>query len=252
MPELIPNPPRRVRLRAAMRRRWVLGLVSGAMLLLSVPILLILAISGVDPLPFADDALDEQASTTRGIVTAVEPTSVHSGSRHFTRIRYRFHDHEDREWLGAVLVDHVEVQAGSPCTVEYLAQDPELNRLEGTRRTVFGTYFGIFIGVFGLPTVALFLMWLRGVVRCRLVLREGTRAVAKITECRRLRGVNPPQLKVRYEFEDAARQLQTGSHWVGARSRLGKALDAGELRADVVYDENDPLHSRLVTARDFG
>jgi hypothetical protein len=255
MPELtaIPDPPRAVRRSAAFRTRWVLGLSSACTLVMVlVPVVVLGATEGLDVLPFVDDALDQRAVRTTARITSIEPTSMHSGGTRFVRVRFVFQDASEREHSGSsILPDTRAPSLDETPTVDYLASDPAVSRLTGSRRTTFGPVFDLLIGLVLLPAGVVFLFWLRGHMRLRIVLRDGVAGIASITECRRLGWVNPPQFSVRFVFEDARRLRHGGWQWIGARTPLGHAVGEGLRRVPVVYDPDSPRHHRLVAATDF-
>ncbi len=254
----IPAPPRQVRWRAAARAFWPAGLAGGILSICGLPLLVIALSTGIDLTSLNDMALDERASRARGEVEAVESTDLHWWSKSFRRVRYRFLDQEAQPptgLRGASLSPHDDYRAGASCWIEYLPGNPSVNRLEGTRRQAFGSITDLLLGCLCLPGIVLLLIWLRATSRLRLLLREGRGTIATIRECRYVPAVNPPQLRVDYEFRDDTRRERHGVHWVGERSELGRTLrkaDGTTARtAQLIYASETPDRSRLVCASDF-
>src|SRR5690606_28801224 len=99
---------------------------------------------------------------------------------------------------------------GDPCEVDYLLHAPEVARISGTHRNPLGLVWTVLVGFVLLPAVVLCLFWYRGTRRTQVLLSTGRRALARVVEQRPVTGVNPPQLRVRYEFDDALGRSASG------------------------------------------
>ena len=139
---------------------------------------------------------------------------------------------------------------GDSATIEFLPDESAVNRLAGERRSPSDWLSGL-IGLPLIVAVICLLAWLRGVMRARILLRDGRATTAAIVARRFTRFVNPPQIKVAYEFEDAAGRTQAGAHWVFRRSALGRAIEDGTVETLAIVDDGATARSRLVTAEDF-
>ena len=135
--------------------------------------------------------------------------------------------------------------------MEYLAGNPDVHRLAGTTRSMNTIWMPDFVGYLWLPCLVILAWWLRGVLRLRYVLSNGSEAVAEILQIRKLWYVNPSQLSVRYRFEDRYGEKRAGHHWVRHSSAKGVALRDGATQMAVVYDEMRVTLSRLVVSSDF-
>lgn len=248
----IPAPPRAVRWRAALRRRWPLGIIAIASLLVSIVVLAILASTGVAVLPFEDDALDADRAITEATVTAVEPTGMHAGARRFVRVEFRFELAERGAFSGHSFgTERDGFAVGQVHPVQYLPESPEVARLAGTRLNPLGLVWSVFFGLFFLPAIALSMVWLRGAAQLRILLATGRLTLAHVVERRPILWVNPSQWRVTYRFRDDAGGEHSASQWVGQRSPLGERLAGGVENLPVVFDPGEPAQSRLVHRDDF-
>jgi hypothetical protein len=146
---------------------WPLGALALALAIAGVVLLLV---QGPDALglPFDDLRLDDQRSTATAVVTAREPHGTD-----LVRYRYAFTDHEDTRREGASWgTGPAALADGAECVVEFLADDPDTNRLQGTRRSRSDPAVLLPLGLLLLPAVFLALLWLRGVARRRLAAAE--------------------------------------------------------------------------------
>lgn len=245
----IPPAPRLPRWHACLRRRWGLGLAGAILLLTGIVVLVILATNTGSLLPFDDLALDDRASRTSARVLGTDETAMHEGGRTLWAIRYEFTDLQGNRQRGTSYTPVPELVEGDDLEVEFLAEAPEINRLRGTLRAPFPTIAVLFTSA-GAIGIALLLVWLRGVLKLRMLLRDGAVAQARILQARPDPWVNPPQLRVDYELRVpggavAARQ------YVRRTSPLGHALASGVTSSAAIFDDDDPTQSRLVHASDF-
>lgn len=247
----LPQAPREPHLRTVLRRRWVLGLIGAVLVVSAAPILIVLAVIGIDLTPLTDDALDAEAERAFGVIESVTPSSLHVGELRYDRVEFRFEPGDGGAVHGATLAPRGRYQAGDRATIDFLPYDAQRNRLHGERRSPTGPMIPVLVGSILLPGIACLLLWLRGILRLRVTLRQGRAATARIVEARALRWVNPPQLRVTYEFDLGAGVRAQGRHCVGCRTPLGRAIDGGLDRVPVVFDDACPESSRLVTAADF-
>jgi hypothetical protein len=109
----------------------------------------------------------------------------------------------------------------------------------------------IVIGAVLGPGVVLLGLWLRGVLKLRVMLREGSLAQAKILQAKRVTGINPPHVKLRYRLPDDLGVHHEATQFVRAASVLGKFLLQQPASVLVVHDPHEPELSRAVCAADF-
>jgi len=216
--------------------------------------LVILAMDGFR-MPFADWRLDAEGvvgSTAK--VLAVRATGSHLGSQVVHEVDYTFDpgDGNVQHLTCYTLGRHYEPGAEVP--VEYLPEDHAVLRLRRSSRAESALWVPILLP-FWLGLFLLTGFWWSRVYRLRVMLRHGPAAPATLVTATPMRGVNPPQLRVQYEFIAPSGARQQGRHWVRRSGTLGQRLQ--ELRpgstipsAAAVFDEARPARSRLVAGEE--
>lgn len=101
------------------------------------------------------------------------------------------------------------------------------------------------------PGLVLLGFWLRGVLRLRVLLREGTLTKAETLEVKPVLGLNPSHLRLRYRLRDDSGQPHESSQFVRAGSALGRRLLLRPVTLPVIHDRHEPRFSRAVSAEDF-
>ena len=252
----IPSPPRPVRWRAASAHWWAFGLGVGlSLLIVTVTGLIMWLAYGADS-PFPDWALDSEPGVAEAQVTQVDDTAMNSGGRRVQQVRYTFDLGDGRRRFGFCFAEQRRFQVGRRYDLEFLTDDPNVNRLQGSYRAMASLWLPFYFGWIWIPLFVLFLIWLRGALRLRGLLRDGTAAAARILSASRTRWVNPPHLRVRYEFTDRGGERQADSHWVRVNSHLARHIaalgdDETPEHIVVIYDEVNPTRSRLACPDDF-
>jgi hypothetical protein len=250
-----PEPPRRVRLCAAAALWWPFGLtVAAALLAVTVLMLVILAQDGFR-MPFADWRLDAEGvvgSTAR--VLAVRATGSHFGSQVVHEVDYSFDPGDGNVLRNTCYTLGRRYEPGAEVAVEYLPGDHAVLRLRRSSRAE-SALWAPFLLPFWLGLFLLTGFWWSRVYRLRVMLRHGPAAPATLVMATPMRGVHPPQLRVRYEFTTSAGSRQQGRHWVRKSGLLGRRLQGLQPGAAIpdaaaVYDEARPARSRLVVAED--
>lgn len=98
--------------------------------------------------------------------------------------------------------------------------------------------------------VSLLYIWLRSGLRVRLLLRDGEASPGEVVAARRVVGVNPNPLSLRYRFESKTDGMVEHRHWLPLGSPLAQQLLAGE-QPDLVVLHDVDGRSRVVQASDF-
>ena len=101
------------------------------------------------------------------------------------------------------------------------------------------------------PGLVLMGFWLRGVLRLRVMLREGTLTQGETIQIKKVPGLNPPHLKLRYRLRDDAGHHHETTQFVRAGSALGQRLLEQPESLPVIHDHHEPGFSRAVVAEDF-
>jgi len=109
----------------------------------------------------------------------------------------------------------------------------------------------IVVGALLGPGLVLMGFWFRGVLRLRVMLREGTLTSGETIEIKKMLGLNPPHLKLRYRLRDDGGHHHETTQYVRAGSALGKRLLERPATLPVIHDRHEPGFSRAVGADDF-
>lgn len=235
-----------------MHRRWIVGLFGGLSLSTLLLISALYLSYGSDLTSFADEALDREAASVTGTISRVEETSLMIGDQGWLRVHFEFMDLEGSSHSGHSLLRATDYAVGGRCRVEFLASDPETNRLAGASRQIQAPILDMVMGWLLLPGILLFLVWLQGLVGLRSLLRDGKSTTASITNLRAYAWINPAQLRVDFEFRDHAGVAYAAWHWVAKKGALGRALfDEGLKHPEVIFDEQNPKMCRLVGPTSF-
>lgn len=112
-----------------------------------------------------------------------------------------------------------------------------------SRNLVFGAMVG--------PGLVLLGIWLRGILRLRVLLREGTLTDAEVLEVKPTLGLNPPHLRLRYRLRDETGQYHETTQYVRTGSILGRRLLERPTTLPVIRDPHEPGFSRAVDPGDF-
>jgi Protein of unknown function (DUF3592) len=202
--------------------------------------------------PVDDSLLDSGGWTVSGSITAIN--EVETGwSGVIWQIEYTFVV-KSGETHGASYTDRrtPAMRVGESCEIEYIQERPDINRIVGTQVAFFDPIASTLATVFAILGIVGLHLWLRAVLRLRIALREGRLTTAQIIEARLLRHVNPRPVSVQYRFQDNLGMEHIASHWVGAKSELGRRLlEEGPREFPVIHDEGNPDTNRLVHAEDF-
>lgn len=227
----------------------MLGLLGGVLTLQgSILLAVMLATSHGGPL-LADYQLDSGGASTEGRVEAVDAVG---GQQQSIRIRYRFRIASSPITGESFTAPPSRLTANSPCTVEFLAEDPAISRVQGTDALHFDPELWLVTQLLLVPGGLGFLFWLRGVMRMRVALREGTLVTAQVIENKLRKHLNPSQVRLSYRFRDAHEVETIHGHWVRASSEFGKWLTAEQPRhVEVIYDPDRPTVSRAIAPGDF-
>jgi hypothetical protein len=252
----IPPAPRRVRLRPLLAHRWPLLLGGFALAIVGglVTWMLFLAAGGK-----ASDQRRLDAgprALARGSVTGADAPVTWDGRQwQYTRYTWTWNGSER---IGAAFAAAGQYPAGTAVEVEYLADEPRINRIPGTLLHVDVVWLRpeTWLGAVVVPGALLLLGWLAGVFQLRHVLVHGDASIATLVEVRRVRGVLPEMLRVRYEFRDHHAVPRRGCHWVRVHSELGERLERQQTSGwfepmPVLHDRRLPQWSRILLPADF-
>ena len=201
--------------------------------------------------PSDDVRLDQEAVIAWGRIESVARARSSYRGEVQDLLSYSFENSQGHRELGRCFAPTAGTPIGQLVEVEFLAEDPHINRLRGGRIGLLSNYVGLAFWTLVLPGFALLLFWHVCVWRLRRILRQGDVAVAEVLDVRRLRLVIPDMLSVHYSFRDHHAELRTGWHWVRERSLLGEQLSAGDERLAVICDRRRPRLNRLVLPAQF-
>lgn len=246
----IPPAPRELHWDAVLWHLWPLALLGlGLAVYGGLWTLMLYFASGGKP---SDDIrLDQSAAITEGRVASVMRTGASYRGEAQDWLSYSFDNGQGHHQEGRCFARASAVLVGHAVEVEFLEQDPHINRVHGGRISLLADYVGPAFSTLVLPGILVLLCWGAAVWRLRQILRHGDVAVAEILDATRLYLVIPNMLSVHYSFRDRHAKLRTGWHWLRERSQLGERLSAGDERLAVIHDRRRPGHSRLVYPAQF-
>lgn len=254
---VLPAPPRKIRLRIVLALWWPLGLTTGAMWLLLTVAAAVLLAQDDFRLPTRDFQLDGSGQTVADAaeVTDIEDIGVHMGSRRVERVTYKTRA-DGRDRFGSSYAWSGDFKVGLRTAIDYLPEDHDVQRLNHAQWALSSTWMPTFAGWFWLPLAVLFGFWLTRVYRLRVVLRSGLEAGCEVIEAKALRWINPSQLRVRFRFVADDGQHFEGWQWLRLGTPLAQRLLALPLPAKpdgvaVIYDEVVALRHRLLGKEHF-
>lgn len=186
-------------------------------------------------------------SSTAGRVVSVENTGISEGGSDSSpgtpiyRVSYEY-------YAGPVLFSGdcygtgFSPEPGSVVTVEYVANDPAVSRIEGTRKSAIG-FWGIFVAVFPAVGLAFMGVGLMRNARTARILKEGRLARGRLVakEPTNTRINNRTVYRFTFEFEDES----GASHQVSGRTHNTHLLEDDETER-IIYDPGAPERGVLV------
>lgn len=198
-----------------------------------------------------DDALSAHGVATTAEITRIDGGEPGPRGLAPLRITYRFRSEKGLVYTGGSFSSRPGLTVGSTVPVEYLPDQPHLNRVRGGRLSLVPPLSQIFMLLFWGPGLLCLLAWLVAVFRLRRVMQEGDVASAELIHWQEIRFVLPTMIRVSYRFRDHQARLVAASHWIRGRSALGDRLRENPRRLAVVHDRLGRGPSRLVIATDF-
>jgi len=267
----IPPAPRRVRWRAVLWYRWPLALAAFVLAIYGGAFTWMLFLAH-GAKPSDNERLDRAQELGQLQHAEGEVTSLLGFGAEFPRRPAELHGQPSEHWsyhftvptVGGNLslfghcfapaVDHLRVS--QTVTVEYLAEEPQLSRIVGTRLDLLPWWVrpGLWLRVLVVPGGLCLLLWFTSALLLRHMMALGDVGVARVTAVRRLRFVVPGMLVVHFSFRDHHADERHGRHWVRVRSPLGGRLrlpdQVGE-RLPVLHGRRWPQFSRLALPADF-
>jgi len=257
-----PRPPRRVRAATALATWGFFGALCTAALVVAL-------LGGVCALgddgfrsPRDDWRLDAAAprGAALGTITAVDQDRSKGRPARYARYAFSFADAAGQQHAGvAWMVQHGK-RPGDHHGVEYLPDDPEVNRLVDGKTAYAALWLPWFSGYVLLPTLAALGLWLARSYRTWVVVRHGHAADATLLDLRRPAGngrYRRRHCRVRYRFRGNDGQDHDAVQYARLGSPLARGLQdatVGEVLRDAfaVYAEHAPQRCRLVALAETG
>ncbi|MHC5062496.1 MAG: DUF3592 domain-containing protein [Planctomycetota bacterium] len=246
----IPPAPRKLRWPPVLWHQWPIALL-GVTLALYGGLWTLMLYFASGGKPQDDIRLSQNSIQTSGQVDEIEIRKIEFRNQAQDQVFYSFQGPSGYPEKGKCFVPSGSLRPGDTITVEFLPEDPHINRAVGGRIGLLSDYVGLGFWILVLPGILCLLYWFVVVIRLRHLLSSGDVAVAEILDLRLLPFIIPNMLIVHYSFRDRTAQLCTGGHWVRERSLLGKRLGEGSSRLAVIHKRQDPRRSRLVCPAEF-
>ena len=156
--------------------------------------------------PFWNDRiLDDRGVRTDAQPFEVHPTSARINRRTVQEIQVRFTDGDGQEHIGHVGTINPAVIAsarrGTPISIDYDPQHPELLRVTGGRASLFGM-LGLMPLAFAVVGASVFVVGLLRARRSRALYRDGSAAEARVVAVERtsMRQNRRPVMRMVYEL----------------------------------------------------
>ena len=186
----------------------------------------------------------QEIGVTPGIVLKVEDTSATVNDTPVFVNTYSFRVEKlEAEYRGVAYSTGRQFESGDSVTVEYLASNPSISRIAGTRRNYFDPWLLCFLFLFPLIGLAIIVFGVRNGLKMMQLLAGGRvgLGVLKSKEPTRVRVNNQPIYKLVFDLTTDAGYSQE----VEIRSLLTSALeDEGE--AKLLYDPHNPARAVLL------
>jgi hypothetical protein len=252
----LPPPPRPLTTFAGYSTSWHFALV-GLVCALSVAVIaLIYSANGIAPVVL--DPLDGSGrtiATVPGEVTAIRATIVNTPDGKMQRVRYAFTPAVDRtgttgnETVNGETTVHPgdlgRLQEGDRVMVRHALDDPAWNRLADIEPARPSPVVQVLL-VLLVAGSTLVLLWLRAVMRARVVLRDGLETAARVEAMRPWRWLNPPHAHIDVGFCDRLGNETKATVFVAVSDPFARDA-AAALAADgprpfvrILFDERDP------------
>jgi hypothetical protein len=194
--------------------------------------------------PLDDLRLALAQTTAKGIITQVNETNSTENDVFVYEYIFTFTTKREQTITGRSYTTGRDLQNGANVTVDYVPEDPAINRIHGARSSAFSSWV-LFVLIFPAIGAALFLSAAIGGLRQVWLLRNGVVADAHIQSARST-GVtvnHVPVLQYGYEIQTAAGETATGSAKSFPSDRIGD-----EQVEPALHLPGNPFRSTLVDA----
>jgi hypothetical protein len=195
--------------------------------------------------PLHDLDLDRLADTAPATITAQRVLgSIHSGGRHPTEYRFRFALPGEQDQSGQCYAWEPLTQ-DAPVVAEYLPERPAICRLASTRRSAFETWNLLLFLLLAVVGCGLIVIGMIAIEARRQLLTNGVSAAGTVTKLEPTRFLNPPHVRVSFQFTTAEGTIHPGHTMIHARNPVLRDLAVGD-GVDVVHDRHHPERHSLV------
>jgi hypothetical protein len=185
-----------------------------------------------------------EVETTRGVVTEVEETNASENDTTIYANYYSFRvERVETEYEGVSYATGYEFSPGQSVVVEYLRRDPNLSRIEGTRRNIFGPWVLCFVLLFPLVGLSFMIFGLKNGFKANRLLVDGKvgLGVLKSKEPTNTRVNEQTVYKLTFEFTDE----YGGRYEVVAKTHQSRVLE-DEAQERLLYDPHQPTYAVML------
>jgi hypothetical protein len=194
--------------------------------------------------PVDDFRLVSSQATARGVITGVSETNATENDMEVYEYEFTFTARNERTYSGRSYTTGRQWSVESAVTVEYVADDPSIARIQGARTSLFEPWV-LFVLIFPAVGAVMFGSAAIGGLRQAMLLRYGALADARILSARPTgTSVNEvPVLNYAYEI-----QTDTGLMFDGSAKSFPGDRIGDEQNEPALYLPSHPKISTLVDA----
>lgn len=185
-----------------------------------------------------------QVETISGVVSDVEETSATENKIRVYASHYTFRVEQlEQEFPGVSYTTGPRFSSGDQVTVEYLAQNPEISRIQGARANLFGPWVVCLAGMFPLVGVGFIAVGVRKGIKGYRLLTQGRVGMGRLIskEPTHMRVNRQTVYKLTFEFKTDDEQTCQAV----AKTHLTHLLQ-DEAQEQLLYDPGNPTYAVLL------
>lgn len=195
--------------------------------------------------PLDEWRLSRSYAEAPAIIESVKPTNANVNRTPVYEYRFHFQPGDGEPVNGTCYTTGQTWQDGDRVAAHYLPENPEVARLEGSRRSMFSPWIILFLLIFPTVGLAFFVPPIVSGVKKIKLLRSGeiTGATSISSSPTNTSINNVPVMKYSYEFRD-----RLGAIYTGASKALPTEKIGDEAAEPILYLPSNPQQSMLVDA----
>lgn len=193
--------------------------------------------------PLDEWRLSRSYAEAPAVIEEVKGTNANVNRTPVYEYRFQFQPGDGEPVNGTCYTTGQTWNNGDRVIAHYLPENPEVSRLEGSRRSMFSPWILLFLLIFPIVGLALFIPSVVSGAKKIILLRSGeiTGATSISSSITNTRINNVPVLKYSYEFRDRMGVVYTGSSNALPTEKIGD-----EAAEPILYLPSNPRQSMLV------